>query len=338
MSNMPSIKKFIDTVHDVRHQTYYIETLEDGTIVTDETKELPVLNFICTEKLHGTFAGVEFDKSTKEITALSKGNVITPEKDNAGFAMFVETNKEYFKEMLDSIPGNWSKIMLTGEWAGPGIQKGVGINEIPQKTFFMFGIRFKIDKYEWVRFPESILDIIAEFGPDTVRSIFEFKTWEIKADYNNPCADEFNKIRDEVDKESPVAKSYGITGTGEGIVCVAYNKDKRLVFKHKGESHSKVHKKKQPKQKDPKEQEKQEFADKVTPGWRLEQAVQEVCDTNNGGYPTMKDMGPVIKWVIQDIIKEETELFKEYNFSVKDIQKYVSVIVRDWFKQETEKI
>ena len=58
MANMSSIGKFENTIFDVKHHTYYVETLEDGTVVMDESRELPTINFTLTTKLHGTFASV----------------------------------------------------------------------------------------------------------------------------------------------------------------------------------------------------------------------------------------------------------------------------------------
>lgn len=342
MANMQSIGKITDVIHNVKRQTYYVETLQDGTVVTDESRDLPVLTFKGTTKLHGTFAGIKYNAINQKLTAMSKKDDITPEQDNAGFAMFVETHKEYFIDMLRVI-NRTKEISIMGEWAGPGIQKGVGINLIPEKSFFMFGIKYVLEDEDseedgetfWIDFPETVLSTIADKGPKNLYSVFDFKTWEQDVDFNKPqeAIAIFEKIMNDVDESCPVAESLGFKGHGEGVVWVSDCCGNRLIFKEKGDSHS-IKTPRQPKEKDPREQEKLDFADMVTPGWRLEQGVQEICDTNNGGILVMKDMGNVIKWVLGDIAKEETTLFKEFGFSLKDIQKYVSAIVRDYIKQE----
>jgi hypothetical protein len=86
------------------------------------------------------------------------------------------------------------------------------------------------------------------------------------------------------------------------------------------------------KEKDPFDEQKREFAEKVTPDWRLDQAVQEVSDSLNGGKLEIKQMGEVIKWVINDVIKEEQYDFRESNLTIKDVQRYISEITRDYVK------
>lgn len=45
-------------------------------------KELPVITFHGTVKLHGTNAGISFDPNTNELQAQSRNRIITPESDN----------------------------------------------------------------------------------------------------------------------------------------------------------------------------------------------------------------------------------------------------------------
>ena len=346
MVKMPSIGKFSDVVRSIERETYYVETLEDGTIVTDETRKLPTIDFTATVKLHGTFAGIVYDCKTDEIYAESKGNVITPQNDNAGFAFFVESNKEAIRKLriehFNTLNPEFDKIALMGEWVGPGIQKGVGINQIPEKTFFVFGIKWTEEdgKSYWARYPESVLNFVDDNTPDRIRSIFKFPFWNYKVDFNKPKAvlEFFDLLRDIIDAKCPVAEAYGISGHGEGFVAVGWYDGERYTFKHKGESHSKSQKEPKVRVQDPKMQEKINIAEKLTPVWRLEQASQEVNDLNNGGHQDIKNMGSVIKWVLGDIIKEESTEIQKAGFEIKELQKYISGIVRDWYKKETERV
>jgi hypothetical protein len=114
-------------------------------------------------------------------------------------------------------------------------------------------------------------------------------------------------------------------------VAVGFTPDgTRYIFKRKGEEHSKAKKVRQPKQDDPLAQEKLDFAESVTPGWRLNQAVDET------GATSIKDLGAVIKWTISDVVKEEQAKFRSTNFTIKDVQGFISKIVRDWYKTELE--
>jgi len=348
MANMQSIGKFTDTVYDIKRSTYYVETLEDGTVIVDETRKLPTMDFTCTVKLHGTFSGVQYSKENG-VEALSKSQVITQADDNAGFAKFVDNHKEYFefylKELTDT--QDLDEVQLSGEWVGPKIQKGCGINLISDKAFVMFGIKFKqtgCDEYRWAQAPHEILRQIADTD-FRIRSIFNFPHEEIEIDFNDPkeALQKLDIMRDAIEEECPVAKKMlqqegtyneNIPLIGEGFVAVGYDYDgSRYAFKVKGDKHSSSSKNKQPKEVDPLQAKKLEVAEKVTPPWRLEQALTELGLT----HLVMKDMGNVIKWVLSDIKKEEQRFLEESEMSLQDIQKFVSNIVRDWYKLQIER-
>ena len=340
---MSPIRKVEDTIFDVKRQVYYVETLEDGTVILDETRTLPVVEFKTTVKLHGTFAGVRYKDGV--ITPLSKTEDLSFERDNSNFAEFVHFNQDHFmlylKDLSDSL--GLEEVQLAGEWVGKKIQKGVGINLIERKTYMMFGIKFKKigeEKYQWAQLPQEILRQISSKEMN-LRSIFEFQTNTVQFDFNNPqeSIKKFDVIRDAIEQECPVAKAIlqeqglydpSVTLIGEGLVATGFWNDRHLVFKHKGEKHSKVTKTKQPKEADPLEAQKLEVADKVTPGWRLNQAVSE----NVKGQIVSKDIGAVVKWVIQDIKKEEQSILRENNFDFEDIQKFVTKITVDFIQEK----
>jgi hypothetical protein len=81
-------------------------------------------------KLHGTNAGVSFN-APSGMWAQSRENIITPEKDNAGFAFFVHSNETAFMRLFHDVAVNndmdthKNTITIYGEWCGSGIQKGV---------------------------------------------------------------------------------------------------------------------------------------------------------------------------------------------------------------------
>ena len=83
---------------------------------------------VCSEKIDGTNAQV-YITDDGQIFAGSRNRWITVEKDNFGFAAWVEKNKE---ELLKLGPGRHF-----GEWWGPGIQRGYGFKE---KRFSLFNV------------------------------------------------------------------------------------------------------------------------------------------------------------------------------------------------------
>lgn len=81
---------------------------------------------ICTEKLDGTNACVIVTED-RQVYAQSRNRVITPEKDNYGFARWVDEHKE---ELVNLGPG-----YHYGEWMGSGIQRRYGLTE---RRFYLF--------------------------------------------------------------------------------------------------------------------------------------------------------------------------------------------------------
>jgi len=86
-------------------------------------------NIVITEKIDGTNAQILVTPD-ESIFAGSRKVWITPEKDNFGFAAWVEANKQ---ELLKLGPGRHF-----GEWWGSGIQRGYGLKE---KRFSLFNIK-----------------------------------------------------------------------------------------------------------------------------------------------------------------------------------------------------
>ncbi len=335
---MSKIGKFTDTIQDIKRRVYYVDTLENGDIVLDETRKLPEVTYSCTVKTHGTFAGIVYDG--QDIQAESKGNLITTKDDNAGFAEFVEYNKDYFKLCMSElcVENDLEEVAIMGEWVGKGINKGTAIHQLPNKTYIMFGIKFKIrgeEGYKWSQMPWEILKVISDKELN-IRSVFEFDHKNITVDYNNPkeALIELDRFLDRIENECPVGRDYGISGIGEGFVANGYFNDEHFMFKHKGEKFAQASKVKQPREVDPREQEKLDFADTVTPTWRMDQGITEICKLNNGGTIEMTKLGDIILWVRQDIIDEEQPLFRDKKLEIEDVQKFISNIVRDYVKQE----
>jgi hypothetical protein len=147
--SFPSIEQFRNVVANINRQANYIGTDVNGDPIYDPNLAKPVLKFKGTVKLHGTNAGVCYNKQDG-LWAQSRENIITPEKDNAGFAFFVESHKETFLKLMAmvakendlgyAIDVEKATISIYGEWAGANIQKGVGICNLP-KSFFIFGVK-----------------------------------------------------------------------------------------------------------------------------------------------------------------------------------------------------
>lgn len=344
----PSIEQFKNVIADINRNYNFVGLDENGDAIYDPARPKPVLTFKGTVKLHGTNFGVSYNE-LEGMWAQSRENVITPEKDNAGSAFFVETNYSAFMGLFNNviqvtgINPHENTISIYGEWAGKGIQKSVAISNI-DKSMFIFGVKitphpkneddkpvaYWVDS-SYLRAPEN-----------RIYNIEDYKTYTIEIDFNIPQLAQ-NKIIEmtlEVEEECPVGKAFGHEGIGEGIVFSHMTPDGKVYrFKSKGEKHSKASKVTTLKLVDDAKLNKIiDMVNKVTPDWRLEQMLDKTFDLMNNGSIDIKKMGDFIRNVIQDIIKEESDTIAEAGLEPKDINSKVSERCRLYFfaKQNEE--
>lgn len=340
-SKFSSIGQFRNVIHDINHAATYVGKDAEGNPIYDELKEKPVLKFTGTIKLHGSNAGVVQVSPSNEIYFQSRERIITPTSDNAGFAFFAENNRNHWERMFEQLRNDYNvpenvSIGIFGEWAGKSINNNVAINNI-EKSFFIFAIKIIDFSNEEANFFLS-KDIVRNFNSTTnkIYNIYDYPTFEIEIDFNNPLLkqNELIELTTKVADECPVAKEFGHSGIGEGIVFTTYWNDVQYVFKSKDKRHSKSSKVHTLKVVDENKLSKvQDVAVKVTPIWRLEQMLTDSCDLNNGGKVDRKNLGNYIKAVISDVLKEESDLLFENNLEIKDVQSKIGDIARNYFFQ-----
>lgn len=339
----PSIEQFRTVIANVNRHFNFTGLDENGDAIYDVTLPKPILTFKGTVKLHGTNAGVSYNKEDG-IWAQSRENIITPEQDNAGFAFFVESNKDIFNGLMlhiaekEDISLSDNTITIYFEWAGNGIQKNVGISEI-KKSAFIIGIKVTphTDTEEEIKLKPAYWVDSSGFrnNENNIYNILDFKTYEIDIDFGRPDLS-VNKILDltlEVENECPVSKCFGVYGIGEGIVFThVTDNGQRYMFKSKGDKHAGKSKIKMIKPVDDVRISKLiDLADKITPEWRLDQMLTNTFDLLNNGELDIKRLGDYIKNVNSDIVKEEIDVIAEAGFEFKDVVKYVSEAAKKYF-------
>jgi len=339
--SFPDIEQYRSVVHKVKQKTAYQGVDAEGNVIFDYSIPCPTLNFIGTTKLHGTNASAV--KDADELWAQSKDSLIDPVKDNAGFAMFVQKNKEVFEQLFKTINKLDKTIVISGEWCGKGIQKGMSISALP-KMFVVFSIAvieneggFAVKK--WFT-KEQVVEIMSHNSLPEIKCIYDFPHWEMEIDFNAPheYQNELTELTLAVEEECPVGKQLGSTGIGEGIVwkCITEGfLDSGFWFKVKGEKHSA---KSKVKTIAPVDVEKinniKELVEKLTPEWRLEQMCSKTFNTLNGGKIDIKGMGEFIKNMMQDILKEELDTLSASGFTTKDITSTVAAKCRVYLSEQ----
>lgn len=333
----PSIEQFRNVIKHVRDNAAYHQV------------SVPKVTFTGTVKLHGTNSAICYDPSTQEMWTQSRENVITPEKDNAGFSMWVHGKREIFKQMFKFLQVNCPSdpgdiIQVFGEWCGGSIQKGVGLNQLP-KMFVIFGLRISVDgeSQDWVT-PERCVGLFASFvnGAD-IFHIYQFPHWEMTIDFTRPELSQ-NKLIEltiAVEDRCPVAnqllgdKAVGVL-VGEGIVWEAKCAIDSpinvagLRFKVKGEKHS-VSKVKTIASVDvEKVNTVNEFADNVCTVSRFEQALDKM-KIDGLDSVDVKNTGAFIKLVCQDCAKEEMDTISGNNLTWKEVASAIATRSRQYY-------
>jgi hypothetical protein len=340
MIKFPSIEQFRTVVSNVNRHFNFVGLDENGEAIYDPTLQKPTITFKGTVKIHGTNAAVSYN--AKELWAQSRENIITPEKDNAGFAFFVESNKEAFYELFAQVMDKtipWpdpykNTITIYGEWAGGNIQKGVGVCNLP-KSFFIFGVKITPHtetEEELKANPAYWVDYTYLRAPEhNIYNIDDYPTYSIDIDFNMPqlVQNQLSELTIKVEEECPVAKAFGYSGIGEGIVWTAEFKGNVHRFKVKGEKHSSSKVKTLAAVDVEKLNSIKEFVDYAVSESRFNQALENIFPNNEP--IDVKKMGDVIRWVVNDVIKEEMDTLVENQLEPKEINKYISSKVREMF-------
>lgn len=299
----PSIEQYRNVIKLVRERAQF-----DG-------KPLPALLFYGSVKLHGTNAAVGFDENG-EIFAQSRTQIVTPEADNYGFARWVKENEQVFPKLKSAI--------IYGEWCGQGIQKGVGVGQLP-KMFVPFAVKSG-DRW-WS--PEEMKTFFFHSG---LRCIYDFPSWSMLIDFSRPeeFQNELVALTVKVEEHCPVAQACGVDGVGEGIVWWAaptddFNVD-GLYFKVKGEKHSETKVKTLAAVDVEKISDIRELVATIATPHRMEKKLEGIS-------LDIKNTGLFLKAVTEDVMKEESDTINTSGLPKTDVMRGVSMAAKQFFME-----
>jgi len=323
----PSIGQFRNSIKRITDRSRFIGKDENGDPIYNTSAVLPKIAFIGTVKLHGSNSVIYINKTSGEFHVQSRNNIISAENDNAGCAKFNWEIKSVWENLVRDIPGE--EFYIACEWAGKGIQKGVAVSELPR---FMAVLNMMIDgKYaetadiKKIENPENRIFNVFNIAP-----VYRFEIDFEKPDLvQNQIFEEVNAV----EKECPVGKYFGISGIGEGIVFMPEDsflrQDSDTWFKAKGKKHQ-VSKVITFKPADSNKMQKQrDFIEATVTEARLIQGLTVLREKNI--VPEMKVLGDYIRWVVNDILKEDSDRMSEYEITEKELGKLASDKTRKWF-------
>lgn len=291
-------------------------------------------NGVCVHNSNAGFR-VEPDNS---YTFQSRERELTLESDNAGFAMWGERNISDLMQTIQNVritTGTKSRIVIYSEWCGGSIQKGVALNQLP-KMFVVFNITLIDDQGNRTELtPEQISSAV--YRTEEIRCIYDYQTWKISIDFNDPAAVQ-NQLVEwtmEVENECPVGKAHGVTEgckTGEGIVYWCH--ERNLKFKVKGSAHSpsRVKTLKEIAAVDIEKMNsiKELVASAVSEN-RLKQGLDKLGEM--GLEIDIKNTKQFMSWISADVMREERDTIIASGFDVKEIMPHVSEAAKKfWFE------
>lgn len=317
------------------------------------------ITYVGKIKLHGTNAAVVIDPKHDKIQAQKRTSMVTPEADNFGFASWVESNMDVWRELIPFVKkkqDNESPVYIYGEWCGPGIQNNVALSQIPKKQFVVFAVGYHEDGDEDKFILEtSPSKILTEWVIPVFEEIEDMKlaqnhlTVEMNLFNREDLVKKVQLINDMVDvveECDPFVKQYfGVEGIGEGLVFypivdgkTAMDRDffSRFAFKSKGEKHAaKGNTKGNSTQLTPEQiTSNNEFVKKFVTEDRLVKIVQEYLDND---FDT-KRTGDFLKHFMSDVAKESKDELEESGLEWKIVTKPVQTAARNWFIRECKMV
>jgi hypothetical protein len=346
-----STSQFRNVAKHIKQMAQYVGYDEvNKAVIVNRDAEIPTLDYVGTVKLHGTNASIVLEESG-EVSLhskskllgkfLPKGRGVVRYSDNSGFFYEMSLKENAIVgllleavELCKRLHGEVVyPIKISGEWCGKGIQKGVSISFLPNKSLFVFGVKFG-DK-GWCPVLET-LPVQANHAD--IYNISQFPVKKISIDFSDPAMSQNALVEAtlEIEKCCPVGKTLGVTESliGEGLVWTPTSNivaDTGTWFKTKGEKHSVSNTKSVV----PVDMEKVanvvEFVSYAVSENRLKQGLEEV------GLD-QKYFNQFIGWVSKDIHKEESDVLKENNLTMKDVGSKVAEKARKFYIQELNKL
>lgn len=345
MKHYPSIEQFRNAVHTVGQRAAYIGKAQDGTAIFDYSRPKPTLVFTGTVKLHGSNGGIRYEPATNLFSAQSRENVLTARDHNMGFYHWVESDvgiraRELLllaaKELLGDKP--FEAITFFGEWCGPGVNEKTAIGQL-HNAFYVFGAAITyLDGSENCLDTEDLKAAYYRNAPEVtkdIRFLTEFQKWTLAIDFENPesALEALEKLTLEVENVCPVAKALGLEGLGEGIVWVCdHPVFGQICFKTKGLKHAGTKKAGNRLSIAPEVLANRDaFTEAVLTQARLEQGFDLLRAEH--GVVTSGHVGPFLKWIGMDVLKEESDTLEASGLDRKDVMSTVNRRAKAWFTQ-----
>lgn len=310
-----------------------------------------IIKLTGTVKLHGTHADIVIE-SNNTIRIQSRNRLsLNIEHDNYDVAASLLPLKKEILELRDRVKDRWQErnvfekiedhqpIILAGEWIGPGVQKKVAIESLPKRCFVLLAVSVN---GEW-QDDEDYAEIHNE--KVGIHNISRGGFYQEVLDFKDPesleaCKEKLLAHTLDVERECPFAKSFGISGVGEGIVWKAHyplSQDPRFWLKTKGAEHriTRTDKLKKAELNKDGAERTRTFAEAALTEMRLQQAWDYLGEM--GINRDKSGTQSFIKWLINDVEIEENKAIVDLSIDRATLKKGVGVIGKTWYFEKLGK-
>ena len=292
---------------------------------------LPTMTFVGTTKLHGSNSGIR-KNTDNTYTAQSRNRDLCIGNDQHGLAAWLALIPTADLDALFAQFWGVEEITIFGEWVGPGIQRGVAVNQLPTKHFVIVGA-YNHAAEQYYDIPRHV-----KLPKYNIYNILDAGQTIIEIDMNDPhAADEIlTRTTLQVEKRCPYGHIFGINGTGEGLVWkwIGNPCKSSLWFKTKGEKHRNRKDKTVAPVDTVKVENVNQCVDYILNDVRLQQGLDYLNEMN---LPIeMSSTGEYLKWVGTDCKKEDLVVIERNDLEWKDVSKEVNRRARDYFREKTK--
>lgn len=317
MNSFTDIGQFRGIVKAVTENHDFSGMDNNGSAIFNHSSPYPTLSFRGTVKLHGTNAGVVLYKDG-HIDLQSREREISPTSDNAGFALYMRSPDVFInlKSLFNDIPFN-DNIAIFGEWCGKGIQKGIAISQLP-KMFVIFAVKIDGVYQDMAKYAHLKIE------QHRIFNIMQFPTFNIDIDFEKPeeAQNKLVELTMNVEQQCPVGQYFGVQGVGEGIVWEYINNNTRYIFKIKGEKHQSSKIKTLVTVDVEAIENIKAFVEYAVTESRLLQGIDKLRE--KGISIDVKSTGDYLRWIVGDIIKEESDTIVKNQIDPKKMNGFIS--------------
>lgn len=307
------------------------------------TPDISVVRIIGTVKLHGAHA--DWVVTSDDTVRVQSRNVLelSSTHDNYGLFAFTSPLHTAILRLRNNIIGRYQQlnpeitfdcdfpVIISGEWCGKGIQKGVALSKL-ERHFVIISIRVN---GEWVD-DKEYADVHDE--ANGIYNISKAERYRLDYDLDAPETSDItiqNWVND-IEKLCPYGASRGIHGPGEGIVWKAVNdiNNPALWFKSKAMSHTISNSSKLPVAAVAPEnrQRTDNFAKAVVTDARLEQGWEYLKET--GVTRNLAATGKFVAWITNDVVLEEEKEMVQKDIAKCKLKPAVKAIAKVWYKEK----